>query len=188
LIISGIFLKLGKRSLMKILKILFVCLIFSSCNSPRVVYDYDDQIDFSTYNTYGIYPDLMTELSQLDERRLLNSLEKVLQETILMRDLNPDLFLNVYSEEFRERSGNSLGVGIGGGGGNVGVGMSGGIPIGGAKNYLQLTFDLIDVTNDLLVWQAVVEAPFNLNARPEKRQQTLQEMVEKAFAKYPPKK
>ena len=172
---------------MKLLRILLFCVLISSCNSPRAVYDYDQQAEFSQYNTYNIFPEFNSGLSQLDERRLLSSLENALQEENLSEAANPDLYLNVYTEEFREPSRNSLGVGVGGGGGNVGVGVSGGIPIGGPETYLKLTFDLIDARNDALVWQAVVESRFDLNASPEKRQKRFHKIVQKALKGYPPK-
>ena len=126
---------------MKTLKMLSVFLILVSCNTPRAVYDYDQQADFSKYRTYSIYPELRTGLSQLDERRLISSLQNALLEENLSEGATPDILVNIYSEEFREPSRNSLGVGVGGGGRNVGVGVSGGIPIGGPENYLRLTFE-----------------------------------------------
>ena len=173
---------------MKTLKILFIFLILTSCNSPRAVYDYDQQANFSSYRTYSIYPELRTGLSQLDERRLISSLQNALLEENLSEGTNPDILINVYSEEFREPSRNSLGVGVGGTGRNVGVGVSGGIPIGGPETYLRLTFDFIDADTDALVWQSVVESPFDLNASPEQRQTRFDRIVEKVLKGYPPKK
>lgn len=173
---------------MKFLRICLFCLLITSCSSPRAVYDYDQQVDFSQYDTFNVFPEFTSGLSQLDERRLLRSLEKALQEENLSEAVNPDLYVNVYTEEFREPSRNTLGVGVGGGGGNVGVGVSGGIPIGGPETYLKLTFDLIDAENDALVWQAVVESPFDFDANPEERQKRFDRIVQKALKGYPPKK
>ena len=173
---------------MKIPRIIIVFFLFAACNAPQAVYDYDQQIDFSNYDTYQIYPELLTGLSQLDERRLLSSLENALPEENLSSSANPDLLVNVYTEEFRERSGNTLGVGVGGGGGNVGVGVSGGIPIGGAKNFLRLTFDFIDRETDALVWQAIVESPFDPDASPEERQKKFDRIVKEALEGFPPKR
>ena len=172
---------------MKYFRILVLCLVISSCNSPRAIYDYDQQLDYSQYDTYGIYPELLTGLNELSERRLLRSIEEVLQEESLQPTEDPDLYLNVYSEEFREPSRNTFGIGVGGGGGNLGVGVGGGIPLGGPENYLRLTFDLVDAKNDELVWQAVVESPFDLDASPEERSKVLRKMIAKAFEGYPPK-
>ena len=173
---------------MKALRILFLALLVASCNAPRAVYDYDQEVDFSEYATFNFYPEFRTGMNELDERRLLSALENVLSEENLSLSENPDLLLNVYSEEYREPSGNSVGIGVGGGGGPVGVGVSAGIPVGGPTTYLQLTFDFIDTRTDALVWQAVVTSPFDLDAEPEERQEKLRKIAEEAFEGYPPEK
>lgn len=159
-----------------------------SCGGTQVVYDYDQQANFSKYSSVAIYPEIRTGLSPLDEKRLLSSVENALREKNLYSSQNTDLYLNIYTEEYQEQSGSSLGVGVGGTGRNVGVGVSGGIPIGGPQTFLRLTFDLIDVETDALVWQAVVDSKFNFNASPEERQNRFDAIVEKALEGYPPKR
>ena len=173
---------------MKIFKYLLLLIFIASCNAPQAVYDYDEQANFSTYRSYGIYPDLRTGLSQLDERRLIESIDRVMRGKQLAASEDPDLLLNIYSEEYRKESDTRLGIGVGGTGRNVGVGVSGGIPIGGSETYLRLTFDLIDANTNALVWQAVVESMFDLDASPEVRQQKFDAVVEKALKGYPPKR
>lgn len=173
---------------MKLFRLLPLFLIILSCNAPQALYDYDEQAQFTAYRTYSLYPELQTSLSQLDERRLINSLENQLQQEGLSPSETPDLYINVYSEEYRQNNSSRLGVGVGGTGRNVGVGVSGGIPLGGAETYLRLTFDLIDAKTDALVWQAVVESAFDLDADPSERQKRFDQIVQKALAGYPPKK
>lgn len=173
---------------MKIFPLLPLFLFLLSCSAPQALYDYDDQAEFEAYGTYGIYPELYTGLSQLDERRLISSLEDQLKQEGLSPSENPDLFINVYSEEYKQYKNSRLGVGVGGTGRNVGVGVSGGIPIGGPETYLRLTFDFIDTRTDTLVWQAVVESSFDLNANPSARQKRFDQIVQKALAGYPPKR
>lgn len=171
---------------MKTIRFILVCLLFVSCNAPKVVYDFDESQTFDTYNTYAFFPDFKTGLSQLNEDRLVNSLENALQEKGLSYSASPDIYINVYTEEFQEDSRNSVGVGVGGGGGNMGVGVSGGFPIGGPENYIRITIDFIDVEEDALVWQAIVDSKFKRNAKPEARQAQLDKIVNKALAGYPP--
>ena len=173
---------------MKILKYFFLLLIITSCNTPRAVYDYDNSINFQNKSTYSIYPELVTNLNQLDEQRLISILSEELKDENLVEAANPDIHVNFYASEFQTASRNTLGVGVGGGGGNVGVGVSGGIPIGGPENFLRLTIDFIDAQNDSLIWRAVVEAKLDKNTTPEKREARLRAMVEEALDGYPPKK
>lgn len=172
---------------MKLLKILPVCLFFYACSSTQVAYDYDEQANFDQYKTYSIYPQIVSGLSPLDEKRLVQSMKKGLENTNLSQAENPNLYINFYTEEYQQDNRERLGIGIGGGGGNVGVGVSGGIPIGAPDDFLRLTFDIIDARTDALVWQAVVDTKFNRNASPEARQEKFDVVVEKALKKYPPK-
>lgn len=171
---------------MKLLKILSLCLILSSCNAPKAVYDYDSTTNFKSYKTYQFFPDFQTGLSQLDETRLIASLENGMQQNGISKAQEPDLFVNAYSQERVDRNRSSLGIGIGSGGGNLGVGVSGGIPIESNKLILEITIDFINVEKDALVWQAVVETKVNPKASPEERRALFNKIVEKALEEYPP--
>jgi len=159
-----------------------------ACNAPQAVYDYDQQVNFSQYSSYALFPEFQSGLSQLDEGRLIESLNRGLAEKGFTKSEEPGIYVNVYTERFEQDNRSRVGVGIGGGGGNVGVGVSGGIPVGEMDTYLKLTFDFIDVKKDALVWQAVVESPFNINADPAQRQERFDKIVEKALSGYPPEK
>lgn len=172
---------------MKYFKYILVLAIFASCNAPTAVFDYDQNASFNTINTYKIYPDLDSGLSQLDEQRLFSILETEMASEGFSFSEDPDIYINFYASKYETARGNTIGVGVGGGGGNVGVGVSGGFPIGGPTTYLRLTLDLIDAKNDSLIWQAVVEGKFDKNATPKNRETQLRIMVLKALNGYPPK-
>ena len=173
---------------MKNIKYLLLLLIMAACNTPRAVYDYDQDVQFSTIQTYQIYPDLRSNLSQLDEQRMQVVLASEMgKKGFTQTTETPDVYLNYYASSFETPSQSNIGIGVGGTGRNVGVGVSGGIPIGGPDTHLRITFDLINVENDALIWQAVVDNAFDVNASPEKRQEQLQIMVGKALEGYPPK-
>ncbi len=173
---------------MKNLKYLFLFLIFASCNAPRAVYDYDQEVNFGTLHSYKIYPDLASKMSQLDEQRLIEIIHSQLAAKGFTTQENPDIYVNFYASTYETSPNNNLGIGVGGGGGNVGVGISGGIPIGGPQTILNLTFDFIDSKKDSLIWQAKVESKFDMNASPEKRTEQLRSIFIKALENYPPKK
>ncbi len=171
---------------MRFIKALSLLLLFTACNAPRAVYDYDQEANFQQYSTYNLFPDFQTQLSQLDEDRLVAALREELQKRCFSESSSPTLYINISTEQFQEQSRNSLGVGIGGTGRNVGLGVSGGIPLGGPKTFLKLTFDFIDVQDDALVWQAIVKTKFDRNASPEERQERFRKIVKKALEGYPP--
>ncbi|MCM4160467.1 DUF4136 domain-containing protein [Antarcticibacterium flavum] len=173
---------------MRLFKYIFLLAIFTSCSSPRAVYDYDEKREFSGITTYQIYPDLVTGLNQLDDKRIINILNEKLAGKGFTTAENPQIYVNFYSTEYESESRSSVGVGVGGTGRNMGIGVSGGIPLGGPDTFLQLTIDFIDVQEDALIWQAVVDYKFDRDASPEKRERQLRTMIDKALAGYPPKK
>lgn len=174
---------------MKKLKYLLLIAVFTACNAPQAVYDYDNQVQFNTLSTYQIFPELNSNLSQLDEQRLQSILDTEMKSVNFSHvSDSPDVYLNYYASSFEIPSQNNLGIGVGGTGGNVGIGVSGGIPLSSSKTQMRITFDLINVKDDALIWQAIVESPFNRNASPEKREEQLRDMVKKALEGYPPKK
>tara|TARA_R100000935_G_C2806584_1_gene152984 strand:- start:448 stop:969 length:522 start_codon:yes stop_codon:yes gene_type:complete len=173
---------------MKFSKYILVYILAVSCNTPQAVYDYDEKVNFTAINTYQIYPDLDTKLNQLDDQRIISILNEKLAQKGLNTSEDPKIYVNFYSSTYETPSRNTLGVGVGGSGRNVGVGVSGGIPLGGPETYLRLTLDFIDVENDALIWQAQVEGLFNNSSTPQKREESLRVMIEKALKGYPPKK
>ncbi len=173
---------------MKNFNYIFLLAIVTACNAPQAVYDYDQKVQFDTISTYQIFPELNSNLSQLDEQRLQSVLDSEMKKVGFSNSSDsPDVYLNYYATRYETPSQNNIGIGVGGTGGNVGVGVSGGIPIGGNNTQLRITFDLINIKSDALIWQAIVDSPFDMNASPEKREEQLRTIVSKALEGYPPK-
>ncbi len=173
---------------MKCIKILVIILLFSSCSSIQINYDYDKKTDFTSYKTYNYYSDLNTGLSELDENRLLEALDAAMQLKGLQLSDTPDFFINIKTSEFQGNSQSTVGVGLGGTGRNVGGGLSVGIPIGQNLVNRQISFDFIDDAKNGLFWQAVSESAYNPKATPEKREAQFNAIVAKILVKYPPEK
>ena len=174
---------------MKNFKYIFLLIIITSCNAPQAVYDYDQQVQFNSLRTFQIYPDLHSNLSQLDENRIQTILASEMSKKGFTQTSEvPDVYLNYYSSSYETPSQSNIGIGVGGTGRNIGVGVSGGIPIGGPDTHLRITFDLINVKNDALIWQAVVDGPFEVNSSSVRREEQLRSFVSKALEGYPPKK
>lgn len=176
-----------KKNAMKFDSILIIALFLTSCGATVAV-DYDKQVDFSKYNTYNYFPTIDSGLNQLDDNRIMQITDSLLQERGFIKSENPQLYVNFYAKENVSNSRNTIGIGIGGGGGNVGVGVSGGIPIGGRVVNQQLTMDFIDVEKDDLVWEAVAEGEMKERAVPEQKEAYYVSVIQKVLAKYPPKK
>tara|TARA_B100000676_G_C17669965_1_gene625825 strand:+ start:192 stop:722 length:531 start_codon:yes stop_codon:yes gene_type:complete len=96
---------------MKIIKKLYsqkiilftLALIINSCGI-YVQYDYDSDVDFSNYSSYSFYePDIeKVEISDLDKKRILRSLDSGLKSIGLQRSSSPDLLVT-FDTKSRER-------------------------------------------------------------------------------------
>ncbi len=172
---------------MKGIGYILLVLLFTSCHVVRVQTDYEKETDFSNYSTYNYYDDMETGLSALDEKRLVKTLDAVMQSKGLLLSEEPDFLLNIQSGIFQAPRSNTVGVGVGGTGRNVGGGVSVGIPIGQSNVQREISFDFVDSQKDMLIWQATSKSSFNENVTPVEREKKLQEIVEKVLSKYPPK-
>ena len=76
--------------------LLFIAL-FSSCSSVRVVYDYDSTIDFNNYSTFAFSKQEIEklEISDIDKKRILNSIEQSMKEKGYDFSSSPDLIINI---------------------------------------------------------------------------------------------
>ena len=171
---------------MKFLSIFIVSIFLISCGAAVSV-DYDPQTDFSKYKSYSFYPTLDSGLSELDDSRIIQITDSLMQERGFIKSETPQFYINFYAHERVSRSRNTVNVGVGGRGRNVGVGVSGGIPIESKKINQELTMDFIDVQNDDLVWQAVAEGEMKERTTPQQKEQYYTGAIQKILKKYPPK-
>ncbi len=172
---------------MKFPILILLSILLASCGASVAV-DYDNQVDFSKYNSYNFFPTIDSGLNALDDGRIIQITDSLLQQRGFVKSETPQLYINFYARESISSSRNTIGIGIGSGGGNVGVGVSGGIPIGGNVLNQRLTMDFIDVEKDDLVWQAVAEGEMKERATPQQKEAYYALIIQKILNKYPPKK
>lgn len=167
--------------------ILFIIgLVLTGCASMHVDYDYDQKVDFSSFESYQYDFQEGSGLSELDERRFIQYTDSILGAKGYKLAERPDIWIVVRAQEYETQSRNTLGVGVGSGGGNVGVGVSGGIPIGGNELHQIIEISFIDNKNDRVIWEARSESDLKLKSKPAQRDAHFKKLVSKIFKKYPP--
>jgi hypothetical protein len=172
---------------MKIIYALLLSLLLVSCGATVGV-DYDKQTDFTQYKSYNYFTTIKSGLNKLDDKRIMQATDSLLQSRGFIKSENPQIRINFFAKENISNSRNTIGIGLGGGGGNIGVGVSGGIPIGGKVVNQELTIDFIDASKDDLIWQAVIDGEYKEKASPEQKEAHYYSVLQKALSKYPPKK
>ena len=68
-----------------------------SCGSIKVASDYDSDADFSNYKTFAFYKSGIdkVEISDIDKKRILKSIQNTLLNKGLTLDENPDILINI---------------------------------------------------------------------------------------------
>jgi hypothetical protein len=174
---------------LKILPLLLLSIVFSSCSSVKVNSDYDKKVDFTAYKTYAFYKSGIdkVEVSDLDKKRILHSIDEVMTAKGFTKSETPDLLVNIFTKEREQvdvnRYNSSWGYGWGYGwnpylwGGNTSV-----------NRYTEgtLYIDLIDAKKKELIWQGEGEGV--LTKDTNKKEEKIKEFVTKILEQYPPKK
>jgi len=173
--------KIMKKNIsFKIILFTFIFLI-QSCGI-YVQYDYDSDVNFDNYSSYSFYqPDIdEVEISDLDKKRILKSLDIGLKSKGLVRSNTPDLLVT-FETKSKER-----------------IYVNNYLPYGwypfAYYNYpyssgysrIQgtLYISLIDSKNQQLVWQG--KGVGVLNEYSNNRDKMINDFVVKILEKYPP--
>ena len=175
---------------MKTIKILpaFLILIMISCGSVRVSTDYDKNVDFTQYKTFAYYKTGIdkVEISDLDKKRILRSIDEVMIAKGFTKSETPDLLININAKSERNVNVNQFSVGYG-----YGWGMGWSPFFGGTTNLSSstdgiLTIDLIDAKKKELIWQG--EGTGFLTKDTDEKDENIKDFVTKILAQYPPVK
>lgn len=175
---------------MKTIKFIPVLLlfIFASCSSVRVNSDYDKKAIFESYKTYAYLKSAVdkVEISDLDKKRILNSIDESMTTKGLTKNEAPDLLISIFTKESqRVDVYNNSGFGWG-----LGFGSYWGMGMGYSNVYSTpegtLYIDLIDAKTKELIWQG--EGSGYLTKNTDEKDARIKEFVDKILAQYPPVK
>jgi Domain of unknown function (DUF4136) len=177
---------------MKTIKFLpvFLTILLTSCSAVRVNSDYDKSVDFTPYKTYAFYKTGIdkVEISDLDKRRILRSIDEEMTLKGFTKNENPDLLININTKAEKNINVNQFQAGWGYGWGyGWGFGWN---PYWGMNNTIStntegtLTIDLIDAKKKELVWQG--EGIGYLTQNTDKKDENIKCFVTKIMSQYPP--
>jgi hypothetical protein len=185
-----------KYFLMKYIKSLLLAfvIVFSSCNSVKVVVDYDSKVDFEKYKTFAFYKTGIdkAEISDLDKKRILRVIEAELSLLGMMKSENPDMLVSIFTksrEKVNVNQINNFGYGFGWG---WNPWMWNGANNNNNINISQYTegtlfIDFIDKEKKELVWQGIGTGALKIQNR-EKKEERIKEFVKEIVSRFPPGK
>ena len=176
------------KKLFKIVPIVMIALLLSSCVSVRVASDYDKAADFNSYKTFAFYKAGIdkAEISDLDKRLILRAVEANLIAKGYTKSEDPDLLVSIFTKS-REK----INV-YNGGWGHYGYGWGwspwywGGYGFNNVSRSTEgtLYIDLIDASKNELVWQGMGTGYLTQNM--DRKEERIREFVMKIMERYPP--
>jgi len=162
--------------------------LFSSCATVSVCTDYDTRTSFTNYKSFAFFKPSVDqlEISDLDKKRILRSIEEAMISKGFVKSATPDLLIGIDAQAetsiyaYQNYYGYNYGWGWG--------------PFAGRGSYIDtyetvegtLYIDLIDANKKELIWQGIGQAP--LVQGPEAKEERIKEIVTSVLAKYPPEK
>jgi len=177
---------------MKPIKILPLLLLFvlASCSSVSVNSDYDKNATFDNYKTYAYNKTSIdkVEISDLDKKRILRSIDEAMTLKGFTKSETPDILINFFTKEREQVNVTQFQAGWGyGWGWGWNPWMWGGNNIN-VNKYVEgtLTIDIIDAKKKELIWQGIGEGVLTKNM--EKKDENIKEFVTKILEQYPPQK
>jgi hypothetical protein len=174
----------------KFVLFLFSVVLLSSCNSVKVVADYDSKADFNSYKTFAFYKPGIDKaaISDLDKKRVLRAIESELLAKGFMKSENPDMLVSFFTKS-RERvnvnQNNNAGFGWGFGWNPWMMnGMNNNINV---SQFTEGTLfvDFIDAKKKELVWQGIGTGALKIDNR-ENKDARIKEFVKEIISKFPP--
>ena len=93
-----------KKQYMKFKNLVCLALLMifiSSCGSIRVFADYDPEVNFANYQSFAFFKPGIDEMkiSELDKRRMMKSIEVVMQEKGFVLQENADILVSLSTRE-----------------------------------------------------------------------------------------
>ncbi len=161
--------------------------------AQKVSYDFDKSANFASYKTYALKDGTKVGQPLIDDRIVAAINSALAAKGFTKADTNPDVFV-VYHVAFdKQKDISTYSSGYGGGYGAYGWGWGGGWGGGTTTTQVRdilvgtLVIDMADAKKGQLAWRGMGVKEVNTQAKPEKRDKSINEAVTKIFKNYPPK-
>ena len=178
-----------KRLVIAIAVVLTPAMLFAQ----KVSYDFEKTANFAGFKTYAHKDGTKVGQPLIDDRIAAAIDAEMAAKGFTKVDANPDVFV-VYHVAFdKQKDISTFSSGYGGGYGPYGYGWGGGW--GGSTTSTQvrdilvgtLIIDMADAKKKQVVWRGMGVKEVDTTAKPEKRDKSITNAVNKIFKNYPPK-
>jgi len=159
-----------------------VLLVLMSCSSGKVVYDYDNEIDFTKYSMFRIAPNAGLGFSELDQKRVEKALIDELSKKGIQKSTKAQFLIDYKSTLKKHRRNKSVRVGVG-----RGVRVSTGILLPRPNDTQIITLQFKNRKTKQLIWEGEIQVTVKDLDSPIEKQNFINDVIGKILNKYPPK-
>jgi len=161
--------------------------------AQKTSFDFDKTANFAGFKTYA-HKDGTKVGQELIDARIVAAIDaQMAAKGFTVSDASPDVFV-VYHVAFdKQQDISTYSTGYTGGYGRYGWGYGGGWGGGSSTTQVRdilvgtLVIDLADAKGEKLVWRGMGVKEVDTQAKPDKRDKSINKAVEKIFKNYPPK-
>ena len=159
--------------------------------AQKVTYDYEKTANFSSFKTYAHKEGTKVGQPLIDDRIVAAIDAAMAAKGFTKSESNPDVFVvyHIAFDKQKDISTFSSGGGYGPYGWGWGGGWAGGTTTTQVRDILigTLVIDLADAKKGQLAWRGVGTKEVDTQAKPDKRDKSITNAVNKIFKNYPPK-
>ena len=161
--------------------------------AQKTSYDYDKTANFAGFKTYALKDGTKVGQELIDARIVAAIEAELAAKGLTKSESNPDLFV-VYHVAFdKQQDISTFSSGYGGGYGRYGWGYGGGWAGGTSTTQVRdiligtLVIDMADAKKGQVAWRGMGVKEVDTQAKPEKRDKSINNAVKKILKNYPPK-
>ena len=161
--------------------------------AQKVSYDYNKGANFASYKTYQQKDGTKVGQQLIDDRIVAAIDTELAAKGLTKATADPDVVV-VYHVAFdKQKDISTYSSGYGGGYGAYGYGWGGGWAGGTTTTQVRdilvgtLVIDMADAAKGQLVWRGMGVKEVDTQAKPDKRDKSINNAVKKIFKNYPPK-
>ena len=174
---------------MKPITLVLFTLILFSCATVRTSYEFDNEVDFAKYATFGFSEDSgKLPVNELVRKRIFAAISKSMEVKGFSFSDNPDALidLNVYTEDKQQTSATTMNIG-------GGYGRRWGFRTGVSSTQFHtrtykvgtLFIDIVDIDTETLIWSGQGTSTVTEKTIPQEK---MEAGINKILANYPPQR
>jgi len=161
--------------------------------AQKTTYDFDKSADFTKFKTYVMKEGTPVGQQLIDDRIIAAIDAAMTSKGFTKAPSNPDVVVIYHVAFDKQMDISTFSSGYGGGYGPYGYGWGGGWGGGTTSTQVRdiligtLVIDIADASKKNMVWRGMGTKEVDTTAKPEKRDKSITNAVNKIFKNYPPK-